>query len=57
MAIDWMNIHWGAFTRTYRAYKRKHNFSGTLTEFADFVLANPKHFKRITEFNLTKTTC
>jgi hypothetical protein len=47
--IDYSQLHWGSFTRSWRAFQRKNNgFPSTLAEYAHLVLQHPNNFRKVT---------
>lgn len=47
--INWEKLHWGAFSKQFEVYKRKHkDFKGDMKDFADYVVANPDEFAKTT---------
>ena len=48
MTITWNKIHWGAFTRQYHDFKRRHGGPPSLEDFAYLVIHNQHNFRTIT---------
>jgi hypothetical protein len=46
--IDFEDIEWGSFTKTFKNFKAKNGYPETLHDFAMLVTANPDHFRKKT---------
>lgn len=46
--IDFEDIEWGSFTKTFKNFKAKNGYPETLHDFADIVINNPDKFRKKT---------
>lgn len=49
LSPDFEHMHWGSFTKQFKAYQRKNPSIKSLDEFARHILANPSQFQATTK--------